>query len=280
MRRRTRSTPVPLAGSESELLRMTSELDEVHHDLSLPALRRAVVQLTEEVRDDRAADGTARRTRRRTFLLGSGALAAGGALLAACGSGASTASTASTARNAASNAAARRAYPADLTGDLEVAALAASLENLGVSAYTAGIDAARAGKLGAVPPAVLTFAKTARSQHSQHAAAWNAVLTGAGKAKVTEPDPALVSTVHHGLAAVTDVSGLAKLALTIEDIAAQTYQVATSALRSAKAVATAASIQPVELQHAAILRFVLGDYPVPAAFNPTSDARPTSDLRA
>jgi hypothetical protein len=276
MRRRTRPTPVPLAGSESELLRMTTELDEVHHDLSLPALRRAVVQLTEEVRDDRAVDGTARRTSRRTFLLGSGALAAGGALLAACGSGASTASAA---RNAASKAA-RRAYPADLTGDLEVAALAASLENLGVSAYTAGIDAARAGKLGAVPPAVLTFATTARSQHSQHAAAWNAVLTGAGKAKVTEPDPALVPTVHRELAAVTDVSGLAKLALTIEDIAAQTYQVATSALRSSKAVATAASIQPVELQHAAILRFVLGDYPVPAAFNPTSDARPTSDLRA
>ena len=39
----------------------------------------------------------------------------------------------------------------------------------------------------------------------------------------------------------------------------------------------AASIQPVELQHAAILNFVLGQYPVPNAFSPTSNARPLTD---
>jgi hypothetical protein len=34
----------------------------------------------------------------------------------------------------------------------------------------------------------------------------------------------------------------------------------------------------VEMQHAAILNLVLGNYPVPNAFNPTSSARSTSDL--
>ena len=47
-----------------------------------------------------------------------------------------------------------------LTGDLAVVALAASLENLAVQTYGAGIAAATAGKLGAVPPAVVTFAQT------------------------------------------------------------------------------------------------------------------------
>lgn len=273
MRRRSPAPIEPLPGSEAELRRMTAELDEVHHDLSLPALRQAVAEATEEGRDEAAADRG--RTSRRTFLLGSGALAVGGALLAACGSGSSSSSSAAAGSTGASGSG---KYPADLAGDLKVAALAASLENLAVYAYTAGIQAAQAGKLGTVPPAVVTFATTARSQHQQHAAAWNALLTGAGKPKVTEKDPALLSTVNSQFAQVKNVPGLAKLALVLEDVAAQTYQVAATSVSSTKAISTAATIQPVEMQHAAILNFVLGNYPVPNAFNPTSQARPTSDL--
>ena len=50
-----------------------------------------------------------------------------------------------------------------------MAAVAASLENLAVFAYTAGLSAATAGKLGTVPPAVATFATTVKGQHQQHA---------------------------------------------------------------------------------------------------------------
>ena len=66
-----------------------------------------------------------------------------------------------------------------LTGDLAVVALAAGLENLAAQTYGAGITAATAGKLGTVPPAVVTFAQTVKAQHIEHAAAWNAVLAGA-----------------------------------------------------------------------------------------------------
>jgi hypothetical protein len=38
-----------------------------------------------------------------------------------------------------------------------------------------------------------------------------------------------------------------------------------------------ATIQPVEMQHAAILNFVLGQYPVPNAFAKTDGARTLSD---
>ena len=55
--------------------------------------------------------------------------------------------------------------------------MAASLENLAVFAYTAGLSAATAGKLGSVPPAVATFATTVKGQHQQHADAWNGVLS-------------------------------------------------------------------------------------------------------
>jgi hypothetical protein len=218
-----------------------------------------------------------RATSRRTFLLGAGAAMAGGAALAV-GSGAlPTLAAASSRRISAVDAAAFP--PPGLKGDLAVAAVAASLENLAVFAYTAGLAAANAGKLGTVPPAVATFATTVKGQHQQHAAAWNAVLKSHGKAPVTVTNPTLTPTVQSDFAKVTDIAGLAQLAVTLETIAAQTYQVETSKLQSSAAIQLSSSIQPVEMQHIAILYYVLGMYPgaqtssgTPLAFNPTSQA--------
>jgi len=164
-----------------------------------------------------------------------------------------------------------------LTGDLAVVALAASLENLAVGTYQAGIDAATKGSLGAVPPAVVTFAQTAQSQHKDHAAAWNAVLTGAGKKAVTGVDTTVKKSVDQAFAKVSDVPGLAKLALDLEGVAAATYVAAIDVVKNPAGIKTAATIQPVELQHAAILHFLLGEYPVPDAFAKSTGARPVSD---
>ena len=72
--------------------------------------------------------------------------------------------------------------------------------------------------------------------------------------------------------------GLAKLALDLENVAAATYLAAIGVVKSPAGIKTAASIQPVELQHAAILNFLLGQYPVPDSFAKTSTgARPASD---
>lgn len=264
--------PRELGISEAELAAMTSDLDQMHRDSSLPALTESVDEWVSANKDEETSSALGGASR-RTFLLGTGAAAVGGLLLAACGSSGSSSSS-TTAAGGATGA----KYPANLTGDLKVAALAASLENLAVYTYTAGIKAATAGKLGTVPPAIVTFATTARSQHMDHAAAWNAVLTGAGKTKVTETDPVLTPVIQKMFAKVTDVTGLAELALEVEEGAGATYQSGIGALSSPKGVAAAASIQPVELQHAAILLFVLGQYPVPNAFSPTSSARPLTDL--
>jgi len=271
--RRERDTPIQI--SEAELAAMTADMDELHHG-SLPALRDAVDEWTQLQRELRSRAATVTRTaaNRRQFLLGSGVVL-GGVVLAACASS-SKSTSATTPTNAPTTAAEPPA--ANLTGDLAIVALAAGLENLAVGTYQAGIVAANAGKLGAVPPAVVTFATTAHAHHRAHAAAWNAILTQAGKPAVTGVDTTVKTTVvDPAFAKVTDVGGLAKLALALENVAAATYLNGIGLIHGAAGIQTAASIQPVELQHAAILNFVLGRYPVPNAFGQTTGARIPSD---
>ena len=146
-----------------------------------------------------------------------------------------------------------------------------------MATYQAGIDAATAGKLGAVPPAVVTFATTAQGHHKEHAAAWNAVLTSSKKKAVSGVDLTVKQDVDAAFAQVKDVPGLAKLALTLENSAAATYLAAINVVKAPAGIKTAATIQPVELQHAAILNFLLGQYPVPDSFAMTTGARTIRD---
>ena len=137
---------------------------------------------------------------------------------------------------------------------------------LAVGTYAAALDAAGAGKLGDVPAAVAEFVTTAKAHHQAHLDAWNAVLTKGGGTAVTEPNAKLKPAVDAAFAKVTDVTGAAKLALLLEETAAATYLSASPLLKDKDAVQLAGSIQVIDAQHAAILHFVLGDYPVPDVF--------------
>ncbi|MBW3548315.1 MAG: ferritin-like domain-containing protein [Actinobacteria bacterium] len=152
-------------------------------------------------------------------------------------------------------------------GDLEVAKTAASLEVLAVNTYGAALEAPLD-----YPPAVAEFATTARAHHEAHRDAWNQVLTGAGEAEVTEPPAELEATVNEQFAQVTDVAGVAELALMLEQTAADTYFAVIPQLTNEDAIKLAASIQPIDMQHAAILHYVMGDYPVPNTFATTDMA--------
>jgi hypothetical protein len=258
----------PIQISEAELVAMTADLDEMHRE-TLPDLADAVEAVQQDHRDRGRSRGLM--TSRRGFLAGTG-LVAGGLVLAACSSD-SKSSTSTGGTTAGTSAAAD-----GVATDLAVAALATGLENLAVAVYQAGIDAATAGKLGTVPPAVVTFATTAQKQHKDHAGAWNAILTGAGKPAVTGVDLTVKTAVTDpALTMVTDVPSLAKLALELENVAAATYLNAISVLSSTGGIQTTASIQPVEMQHAAILNYVLGQYPVPDSFATTTGARKPGD---
>jgi len=256
--------------SERELEQLTGDMDDMHHDL-MPTMRERAAAWAELDRELRAGikSISGHVSSRRHFLVGSGVAVVGGLVLAACGNDK---------KNAAdSGATTTAAAGGKLTGDLAVAAVAAALENLAVSTYQAGLDAATGGTLGTVPPAVASFATTAQKHHTDHAAAWNSVLTGAGKEAVTGVDLTVKAQVDQAFAGVKDVGGLARLALTLENTAAATYLNGIAVLGDTSAIQVAASIQPVEMQHAAILNFVLGNYPVPDAFAKTAGARSPDD---
>ncbi|WP_333767156.1 ferritin-like domain-containing protein [Streptomyces sp. IBSBF 2435] len=284
--------------SEDQLARLTRDMETAHRD-TLPDMRARAVDLAEDIRshgggaEDVGSDGGAGYVRggggagdilgrgtgaegapgRRRFLAGAAGLTAAVAL-AACSNGDKTNSAASTkgVGAAPSSSSSSSSSSSQYTGDLKIVALAVALENQAVGAYQTALTAAKAGKLGTVPPAVATFITTAMAQHADHAKAWNAVLTGAGKPAITNVPLSNQPATLAALGKAKTVTDVAKLALQLEDQAAQTYLFATYNVHAAAGIATAASIAPVEAMHAAILHFVLGQYPVPDTFLPVDKA--------
>ncbi|MDP9071387.1 MAG: ferritin-like domain-containing protein, partial [Actinomycetota bacterium] len=161
-------------------------------------------------------------------------------------------------------------------GDADVAAFAAGLEVLAVNTYKGALDAATAGKLGAVPPAGAEFVKTAMAQHQEYLDALNALLASAGRPKVSQPNAQLKSVVDTKFAQVKDFAGAAQLARELEQIAAATYLSVIPTLQSKDAIKLAGQANINDMQHIAILNYVLGEYPVPDTFAKTDKAaKPT-----
>lgn len=244
-----------MAISERELSQMTRELDELHES-TFPQVRRTLDELAVGLGHVVRQPST-----RRSFFLGAAGAAALGAA-AACSGGASS----SSAPGAPAPPAAPPPPAETYTGDLKVVALATALENLAVTAYGTALKKAGAGELGTVPPAVATFVQTTMKQHTDHAQAWNAVLSKAGKPTINDAPLSITQDQVSMLTKAKSVPDVAKLALNLEDIAAQTYTFATANVSDAGGIMTAATIQPVETMHAAILNFILGQYPIPDSF--------------
>ncbi len=192
---------------------------------------------------------------RRAFMIGAG-VASAGALIAACGGSTTSGSSSPGASSSA----------AGTSGDLAIAKVAASLEVLAVGTYKAAGAAASGGKLGPVPAAGAMFVSTAMQQHQAALDMWNQTLASANMPAVTTPPADLNQTVQQMFSQVTDFGGAAKLALLLEQTAADTYLKAVSQLKGKDAIQLAGSIQIIDQQHAAILLYVLGQYPVPDVF--------------
>jgi len=254
-----------MAISDAELIRLTRDLDDMHHD-SQPAFEERLQDLIGAVREqvDSATSAEHLTTTRRNFLRGgvvtAGAIG-GSAVLASCGGGGSSATPTPSA-----------------SGDLKVAQLAASLEVLAVNTYNTALTAAGRGSFGAVPPAFATFAQTAMKQHQDHENGWNAALQNAGLPAQTTPDPKYNQVVQSALPGLKTIADVANLALTLETVAVETYTAGASLVTAKANRAVALTIAPVEAQHVAVLNFVLGTYPVPASFITTDKAASPSDL--
>lgn len=203
--------------------------------------------------------------RRRVLFAGGGAVAAG-LVIAACGDDDGGAADTSGDSEATTTTAGGGG------GDLETAMFAASLEVLAVNTYQAALDAANDGALGEVPPAVAEFVTVARDQHQIALESWNEIVTAAGEDEVTEPPAELEQTVNDQFSEVSDVTGAAELALLLEQTAGATYLAAVPTLESEDAIRLAGALDYVDQQHAAVLLFVLGRYPVPEVFQSTEMA--------
>lgn len=212
---------------------------------------------------------------RRRFLFTGGAMLAGGLVVAACGDDEEESEDPTTTTAGGEEETTTTSPPEEMPpegGDVATAMFAASLEVLAVNTYQAALDAATGGMLGEVPPAVAEFVTVALADHQMALDTWNGVITGAGGEEVTEPPAELEATVNEAFGQVTDVTGAAELALMLEQIAGATYLSAIPALMDPAAITLAGQLDYVDQQHAAVLLFVLGQYPVPEVFQSTTKA--------
>lgn len=171
---------------------------------------------------------------------------------------------------------------ASASPDVQMLQTAASIENLAVSTYKTALTLPYI-KGSSANPVVTKFCQVTRSQHAQHAEAFNAAIKQLGGKVQHRPDPTFVPVVNKAVASLAGVSasqgaqGVVALALELENIAAETYVNDTVKAHSAKHKALFASIMGVEAQHAAVLLAVQAllkaDAPQLIALSPTTVTR-------
>jgi hypothetical protein len=133
--------------------------------------------------------------------------------------------------------------------DLAVVRFAESVERAAVAAY--GLAEA-SGKLATD---VLESARTFGLHHGQHAAA---LLTLSGSTDPMAANPALVEAVGPLLEEALDAETVIEVLYDLEEAAAATYLFAIGELAAITVAGAAATILPVEAQHAAVWGRVLG----------------------
>jgi hypothetical protein len=249
--------------NNDELRRELRDLDQEHREV-MPRWRDSLMRLLvddKETPTEAKADFILGGFNRRRFMKLSGLAVAGGTVLAACGSdnkksesGAATGSSATTATTAVSAAS---------KTDQTIARTAASLENFAVAVYDKAITNAAALKIsGGVAKAAVLF----KSQHEEHAKAFNAAATQLGGQPYTDPNPTAAKAFETTIAALKTEQDVLKLAFGLEQIAAQTYQGVGMKLSTPMLRQTAMTVGGVEARHMAILaHFITPPMTVPAA---------------
>lgn len=252
------------------------ELLDESDDLQSDAMRNARAGLNDYVEAARALRRSAGREGSRWGTLPAAAGVAGAATLLASGT-------------------------AWAAGD-DVAALqtAAGLENLAVSTYQTALSLPFIGGSSA-NPVVKMFAMKTMGQHSEHAMAFNAATQKLGGKLQTGPDPKYADVVKQAVPKIKNAADVVGLAITLEDVAAQTYVKDVSLVSTPELRQLFASVAGVESQHKAILLAVqalvkanepqlialpsdaaklpaaAGDVGFPDAFYPTTMAAPVEE---
>ena len=257
--------------SKDELRRQLRDLDAEHREV-MPKWRDSVMRLLvddKETSTEAKADVLLGGFNRRRFMRLSGLAAVGGAVLAACGS-----DNKKSAGGAASETSATTATTAAAGGnktDQTIARTAASLEIFAVAVYDKAIMNAAALKISdPIAKAAVLF----KSQHDEHAKAFNAAAVQLGGQPYNEPNPTAAKAFEAQIAALKTEQDVLKFAFALEQIAAQTYQGVGMKLSTPMLRQTAMTVGGVEARHMAILgHFIQPPMAVPEkAFQPTEKA--------
>lgn len=136
--------------------------------------------------------------------------------------------------------------------DVQVLQTAASLENLAVGTYKTALTLPYIGGSSA-NGVVKAFATKTMAQHTEHAKSFNASVTALGGKAQNDPDPKYAAVVKAAVPTIKSAADVVKLAISLEDVAAQTYVSNVSAVSTAELRQLFASVAGVEAQHKAIL---------------------------
>jgi hypothetical protein len=150
---------------------------------------------------------------------------------------------------------------ADSSMDIQMLQTSASIETLAVNTYMTALTLPYIGGSSA-NPVVKAFAQTTMGQHAQHKQAFNAAAQQLGGKAQTNPDPKYVPVVNSAVSQITKESpsagalSVVNLAMTLENVAAETYVSFCSKFSDSNAKKVTASIMGVEAQHVAVLNAV------------------------
>lgn len=198
---------------------------------------------------------TGRPSRRLVLGWGAAGLLGGGAL-AACSNAppAAPAAPPSAAATPTTSTPLRPTY----VGDQRGVALCAALSALAASLYSGAVLAANDGRLGQVPAVVTSFLSGAGAQHTEHAAAWNALLTAAGRPAVTGSPLSVETERRATLGRAAAPTDLLSFAVDVEASVGATVLARAGEFTDPGAAALAATVGPVAAMHGATVAFLLG----------------------
>jgi hypothetical protein len=259
--------------NHDELRRELRDLDREHREV-MPKWRDSLMRLLVDDRETPAgakADVLLGGFNRRRFMQLSGLAVAGGTVLAACGSDSKNKSASSAGSEATTATTAAAPAGGGNKTDQTIARTAASLEIFAVSVYDTAIKNAAALKIS---DPVAKAATLFRSQHDEHAKAFNAAATQLGGQPYNDPNPTAAKAFAAQIAALKTEQDVLKFAFALEQIAAQTYQGVGMKLSTPMLRQTAMTVGGVEARHMAILgHFIQPPTAVPdKAFQPTDKA--------
>ena len=201
----------------------------------------------------------------RRFARREALLLAGAAVLVACSGDDDELGLDEVEERAATSDTTPPAPPKPSASELETVAGLARAEHGTIALLDAVLRAISEKRLTDVPAVIASLAESARRHHVAHAGALNDVLRGAGAPTVDGPDATAPGEADAIVAGLADADGVEAALVGAHTDIAGTYLSGLDDIDDLGTRQVVTSIRPIELQLAAVVRFLGGEEVVPDA---------------